>query len=279
MSSFFRNPTFHSKTSAVNHAGFPRLLWEMLSQALGCVVDPDYRVFQSEPAPRLCRYCAKVVIHLGPDKIDEPVIFEGRPMPTPALAIQTTAAAAISRLRSKFPQIGEMREFRYFPSASIRGGEFADATAEADPAIARLVQIVTAQGLLLGDILAGFHDMDNDAARVVQASYRRGRRDTSPAVDLLPSSPVLSSRVVPPSQAVPPSRVVLPSEPVDECISGTVYADPTNRTILQLYRQGLLQQDLVAAPGVESRLAEYIQTYSHGLSLATHVARFSGSSG
>src|SRR3954464_8555307 len=112
MSGFFRNPTFHNKTSTVNHAGFPLLLWEMLSQALGCVVNPDYRVFQSEPVPRLCQYCAKVVIHLGPDKIEELVVFEGRPMPTPK--IQTAAAAAINRLRSKFPQIGEMREFRYF---------------------------------------------------------------------------------------------------------------------------------------------------------------------
>src|SRR3954465_1366891 len=112
MSGFFRNPTFHSKTSAVNHAGFPCLLWEMLSQALSCVVNPDYRVFQSELVPRLCRYCAKVLIHLGPDKIEEPVDFEVRPMPTLALAIQTAAAAAISRLRAKFSQIGEMREFR-----------------------------------------------------------------------------------------------------------------------------------------------------------------------
>src|SRR3954466_13133723 len=199
----------------------------MLSQALGCVVNPAYRVFQSEPVPHLYRYCAKVLIHLGPDNIGEPVVFEGRPMPTPTLAIQTVAAAAISPLRSKFPQIGEMREFRFFSNASVRGCEFADTTAEADPAIARLVQFVTAQGLLLGDILAGFHDMDSHAARVVEAAYRRGRRDTSPAVDLLPSRPVLSSQVVPPSQAVPPSRVVLPSEPVDECISVTVYADPT----------------------------------------------------
>src|SRR4051812_48219375 len=211
MSGSFRNPTFHNKTSAVNHAGFRRLLWEMLSQALGCVVNPDYLVFQSEPVPRLCRYCAKVIIHLGAGNFEEPVVFEGSPIPPPALAIQAAAAAAISSLRSKFPQIEEMREFRYFPNASIRGCEFADTTAEADPAIARLVQFVTAQGLLLGDILAGFHDMDSDAARVVQAAYRRGRRDTSPAVDPLPSSPVLSSQVVPSSQAVPPSRVLLPS--------------------------------------------------------------------
>src|SRR4051812_17009981 len=110
MSGFFKAPTFNRKTSAVNHAGFPRLLWEMLSQALGCVVNPDYRVFQTEPVPHLCRYCAKVLIHLGPDKIGEPVVFEGRPMPTLALAIQTAAAEVVSHLQSKFPQIGEMRE-------------------------------------------------------------------------------------------------------------------------------------------------------------------------
>src|SRR3954466_11519160 len=98
MSSFFRNPTFHSKTSAVNHAGFPRLLWEMLSQALGCVVNPDYRLYQSEPVPRLCRYCAKVIIHLGPDKIEEPVVYAGRPMPTTALAIPPPAAAPVRPL-------------------------------------------------------------------------------------------------------------------------------------------------------------------------------------
>src|SRR3954463_9965749 len=98
-----------------------------------------------------------------------------------------------------------MREFLYFPNASIRGCEFADTTTEADPAIARLVQFVTAQGLLLGDILAGFHDMDSDAARFVEAAYRRGRRDTSPVVDPLSSSPVLSLQVVPPSLVVPPS--------------------------------------------------------------------------
>ena len=50
---------------------------------------------------------------------------------------------------------------------------------------------------------------------------------------------------------------------MDECISGTVYADPTNRTILQLYRQGLLQHDQAAAPGVESRLAELLNFGKH----------------
>src|SRR4051812_35057458 len=148
MSGFFQAPTFHSKTSAVNHAGFPRLLWEMLSGALGCVPNPDYRVFQSEPVPHLCRYCAKVLIHLGPDRIGEPVVFEGKPMPTPTLSIHTASAEAVSRIRFKFPRIGEMRVFRYFPNVSRFGYELADITKETVPSIARLVQFSTAQGLL-----------------------------------------------------------------------------------------------------------------------------------
>src|SRR3954469_18228569 len=38
MSGFLQAPTFHSKTSAVNHAGFPRLLWEMLSEPLAVLL-------------------------------------------------------------------------------------------------------------------------------------------------------------------------------------------------------------------------------------------------
>src|SRR3954464_9716067 len=93
--------------------------------------------------------------------------------------------------------------------------------------------------------------MDSGTTRAVDASYRAGRQDTSPAVDPLPSNQVL------------PSRVVLPSQPVDECSPGTVYADPTNRIILQLYRQGLLQQDPASAPGVESRLAGLLDFGKH----------------
>src|SRR3954470_7308541 len=205
MSGFIKAPTLHSKTSAVNHAGFPRLLWEMVSQALGCVVNPEYHVFQSEPVPRLCRYAAKVLIHFGPDKIAEPVVFVGKPMPTAALAIQTAAAEAVSRLRFKFPQIGEMREFRYFPNVSSFGCELADTSKEADPAIVRLVQFSTAQGLLLSGILGEFKALDGGITQAVGAAYRSGRQGSAQAVDpLLPSS-VLSSQVVPPSQVVLPS--------------------------------------------------------------------------
>src|SRR3954462_3234888 len=199
MSGFFKAPTFHSKTSAVNRAGFPRLLWEMLSQALGCVVNPDYQVFQSEPVPRLCRYSAKVLIHLGPDKIGEPVVFVGKPMPTAALAIQTAAAEAVSRLRFQFPQIREMREFRYFPNVSSFGCELPDTTKEADPAIVRLVQFSTAQGLLLGGILGEFKALDGGITQAVGAAYRAGRQGSSQAINPLLPNPVLSSQVMPPS--------------------------------------------------------------------------------
>src|ERR1043165_2289413 len=100
----------------------------MLSQALSCVVDPDYRVFQSEPVPQICRYCAKVLIHLGPDKIGEHVVFEGKPRSPPALAIQPDAAKAVSCLRSGFLKIGEMRESVHCPPASSFGCEPAKPT-------------------------------------------------------------------------------------------------------------------------------------------------------
>ena len=79
--------------------------------------------------------------------------FQGKPMPTTALAVQTAAAETITRLRFQFPQVAEMREFRYFPSSSKAGGEFSSAVKEADPALARLVQFIDAQGLLIAGII------------------------------------------------------------------------------------------------------------------------------
>src|SRR3954465_15815118 len=150
-----------------------------------------------------------------------------------------------------------MREFRYFPNASSFSCELADTTKEVDPTIVRLVQFSTAQGLLLGGILGEFKAMDSGIMQAIGAAYRAGRQGSAQAVDPLLPSPVLSSQVVPPFQ------VVLPSQPVDECHLGTVNADPTNSTILQLYRQGLLQQGPGAAPGVESRLAELLDFGKH----------------
>ena len=40
MASSPREPTFHNQTFTVGHAGFPPILWDMLTQALGCSVSP-----------------------------------------------------------------------------------------------------------------------------------------------------------------------------------------------------------------------------------------------
>lgn len=111
----------------------------MLSQALGCVVSPEYLVLQSDPVPHLCRYFAKVFICPGPVKDGKPLDFQGKPMPTPVLAIQTATAEAIARLRFMFPQVAEKREFCYFPSVSSLGCEYPNTVEDDDPAIACLV--------------------------------------------------------------------------------------------------------------------------------------------
>ena len=89
---------FHSQTLAKGYNGFPPILSNMLTQALGCNTTPVYLVFQSEPVPHLCRYEAKVLLRPGPARDRKPLVFKGKPMPTTALAVQTAATEAITRL-------------------------------------------------------------------------------------------------------------------------------------------------------------------------------------
>ena len=100
---------YHSQTRAHGYDGFPPILINMLTQALGCNTIPVYLVFQSDPVPHLCRFEAKVLINPGPAKDGKPLVFRGKPMPTSVLAVHTAAVEAITRLRSQFPQVAEMR--------------------------------------------------------------------------------------------------------------------------------------------------------------------------
>ena len=95
MASTLKTTKFHSRTSAVNHVGFPPLLAEMLTQAFGYDASPDYLLFQSTPVPHLHRYDARVHISPGPAADVQPLVFQGRAMPTTDLAIQTAAMEAI----------------------------------------------------------------------------------------------------------------------------------------------------------------------------------------
>jgi hypothetical protein len=65
-----------------------------------------------------------------------------------------------------------MREFRYFPSATSTGCEFFITVEDDDLAIARLVQFIAAQGLLLSGILGEFKSVDRDTLRVVTCDAR-----------------------------------------------------------------------------------------------------------
>ena len=87
MTSTHETTKFHSRTGAVNHPGFPPLLAEMLTQAFGYDASPDYLVFQSTPVPHLHHYDARVQICPGPATDGQPLVFQGRAMPTSDLAI------------------------------------------------------------------------------------------------------------------------------------------------------------------------------------------------
>jgi hypothetical protein len=225
----------------------------MLTQGLGHSTPPVYLVFQSEPVPHLCRFYAKVYIDPGPAADGKPMKFRGKPMPIPALAVQTAAAEAITRLRFQFPQVAEMQEFRYFPSSSDAGCDFRGAVEDADPAVARLAQFMAAQGLLIAVILREFQSIDRDTTRVVMEAYRNTRQAATPTtLPLLPnpvppSQIVLPSQPVPPSQPVLPPQPVLPSQPVNPWQPGIIHPGSAARAIRRLRRQGVLRQVPAAA--------------------------------
>ena len=225
MASASKASNFHSQTRANGYDGFPPILINMLTQALGCNTLPVYLVFQSDLAPHLCRFKAKVLINTGPTKDGKPLVFRGKPMPTSVLAVHTAAVEAITRLRFQFPQVAEMREFRYLPSPSKASREFFNAAGEADPALARLVQFIEAQGLLIGGIIREFQSLGRDNNRAITEAYRDARQASSQTTLLLLPNPE------PPLQPVPPSQPVNPWQP-----PGIIHSSYVARAIRRLHR-------------------------------------------
>ncbi|KAM3254921.1 hypothetical protein ACQJBY_048388 [Aegilops geniculata] len=109
MTNTFKAPKFYTRTCAVNHTGFPPLHTEMLTKVFGCNASPEYLVFQSTAVPHLHRYDARVHIGPGPAVDGQPLVFQGRAMPTTDLAIQAAAMEAILYLRNKFPHVATRR--------------------------------------------------------------------------------------------------------------------------------------------------------------------------
>ena len=194
MTGTFKAPKFHSRTGAVNHPGFPPLLAEMLTKAFGCKASPDYLVFQSSPIPHLHRFDARVCISLAAD--GQPLVFQGRAMPTSDLAIQAAAVEAMLHLRTRYPHMAARRDFCFYPIVTEVGMQPSPAIQGDDPAIARLVQYITAQGMMISQMLAEFRTLDNDAVRVVKEAYREARKFASQVICPTPSEPVLSSQPV-----------------------------------------------------------------------------------
>jgi hypothetical protein len=160
-------------------------------------------------------------------------------MPTSVLAVHTAAAEALARLRFYFPQVAEMREFRYFPSSSKAGGEFSSAVKEANPALAHLVQLIDAQALLIGGIIREFQSIDRDTNRTITEAYRDARQAASPTtIPLLPNP-------VPPLQPVLPLQPVNPWQP-----PGMIHSSYVGRAIRRLRRQNVFRQVPAAAQPV-----------------------------
>jgi len=113
MASSSKTPTYYTRTYAVNHPGFPPLLAEMLTKAFGCKASPDYLVFQSSPVPHLHRFDARVCISLAAD--GQPLVFQGRAMPTSDLAIQAAVVEAMLHLRTRYPRMAARRDFCFYP--------------------------------------------------------------------------------------------------------------------------------------------------------------------
>jgi hypothetical protein len=158
------------------------------------------------------------------------------------LAVHTAAVEAITRLRFQFPQVAEMREFRYLPSLSKASREFFNAAGEVDPALARLVQFIEAQALLIAGIIREFQSLDRDNTRAITEAYRDARPAASQTtLPLLPNPE-------------PPLQPVLPSQPVNPWHPpGISYSSYVARAIRRLRRQGMLRQAPAAPPVVASQ--------------------------
>ena len=92
--------------------------------------------------------------------------------------------------------MAERREFCYFPVVTEAGIQPPLTVPGDDPAIARLVQYITAQGMMISKMLAEFRTLDNDVVRVVKEAYREAREFASQAVHPTPSEPLLPSQPV-----------------------------------------------------------------------------------
>ena len=119
-------------------------------------------------------------------------------MPTTELDIQATAVEAILHLRSQFPQVAEKRELWFFPVAAELGSKHPITVREDDPAIARLVQYITAEGMLIAKMIAEFRTLDRDATWVFTEAYREAHQVASQATHPIAIQPsaTLSACVV-----------------------------------------------------------------------------------
>ena len=88
------------------------------------------------------------------------------------------------------------RDSCFYPIVTEVGMQPSPASQGDDPAIAHLVQYITAQVMMISQMLAEFQTLDNDAVRVVKEAYREAHKFASQVICPTPSGPVLSSQPV-----------------------------------------------------------------------------------
>ena len=95
------------------------------------------------------------------------------------------------------------------------------------------MQFITAQGLVIGNLIKEFKTLDREVSQVVRKAYCEGRQIASQTIVPMPSSPVLCSHLVP------------------WLMSGIINRDSINKDIYRLRYQGLLGQALATSQEVE----------------------------
>ena len=153
------HPGAYLRTPDARPGSFVMLLWDFTRNTLGSTHPPLYELFKSRITPDLSKYWTAV--HIPPADLNQGppyVIFIGRSMPTPGMAIESAAYEAVTRLRFAVP-CASTREYCYFPSRAAFGAEatFRCGRAESDPALVYLIQYVMAQERFTQQILEYLH--------------------------------------------------------------------------------------------------------------------------
>jgi hypothetical protein len=141
------HPGIHLRTPDASPGSFVKVLWDFTRNTFGSSHPPQYELFKLRITSDSSKYWA--VVHIPPADPDQGppyVVYIGRSMPTPGMAIEAAAYEAVTHLRFIAPTASD-RGYYYFLSHAASGANatFRYERIERDPALANLIQYVMAQ--------------------------------------------------------------------------------------------------------------------------------------